>query len=220
MKRRPPLIAAACLAVLLAPAVQVASAKEAYWEEYQVELSELTAEQSTILESTLNHLMALEPGELKISKKMYRRLSRFEKLFGMPFKGRDLAHWLLSRIRKLSYRNTWTTALNQNQGTFFLGDAFFEEISVLERLYLLIHEARHSDNDGYKHIKCPKGFPYISARQPDIDLENEPTCDDNDHGAYAFQAAFLFELFSYGIFDQNEVGLLYNSSISRVVPPK
>ena len=57
-----------------------------------------------------------------------------------------------------------------------------------------------------------------SSRQPDLDLEKVPACDNRPDGAYAFQAAFLFELFAFGLHEQNEVGLLYNSSISRVIP--
>ena len=193
-------------------------AKEPYWEEYHIELLGLKGEQVLILESTINQLRMLEPNELKINKRIYHRLSRFEKLFGFPFNGKDLSHWLLIRIKTISYHNTWTAAVNQNKGDFIVGDFFFTKTNTLERLYALIHEGRHSDNEGYRHIKCPKGFKYISATQPDMDLENEPTCDNNDKGAYAFQAAFLFELFAYGIFDQKETGLLYNSSISRVVP--
>jgi hypothetical protein len=49
-------------------------------------------------------------------------------------------------------------------------------------------------------------------------LEKELACDKTDQGAYAYQAAFLFELFAYGIFDQKEVGLLYNSTVARVLP--
>ena len=197
---------------------ETALAKEPYWEEHHIQLSGLKDEQVLILESTINQLRILEPNELKINKRVYHRLSRFKELFGFLFNVRDLSHWLLTRIKSISYHNTWTAAVNQNKGDFIVGDFFFTKTNTLERLYALIHEARHSDDEGYQHIKCPKGFKYISARQPDMDLENESTCDDNDKGAYAFQAAFLFELFAYGIFDQNEAGLLYNSSISRVVP--
>jgi len=197
---------------------ETALAKEPYWEEYHIELSGLKDEQVLVLESAINQLRILEPGELKINKRVYRRLSRFKELFGFLFNGRDLSRWLLTRIKSVSYHNTWTAAVNQNKGDFIVGDFFFTKMSITERLYALIHEARHSDDDGYRHIKCPKGFKYISARQPDMDLESDPTCDDNDKGAYAFQAAFLFELFAYGIFDQEKTGLLYNSSISRVVP--
>ena len=199
---------------------EAASAREPYWQEYHIELSGLTDEQVLILESTINKLRSLEPAELKINKRTYTRLSRFKELFGFEFNGRDLSRWLLTRIRSISYQNTWTAAVNQNQGDFFAGDLFFTKTNRLEKLYTLIHEARHSDDEGYEHVKCPKGFKYISSRQPEMDLEKTPACDDNDQGAYSFQAAFLFELFAYGMFDQSEVGLLYNSSISRVVPSK
>jgi len=198
--------------------VETASAKESYWGDYHIELSELKDEQVKVLEESIRQLRMLEPGDLKINKKVYRRLSRFEELYGFPFNGKDLSRWLLTRIKSISYHNPWTAAVNENKGDFILGDFFFTKMSMIERLYSLIHEARHSDGDGYPHIRCPKGFKYISSRQPDMDLEKELTCDHSDKGAYGFQAAFLFELFAYGIFDQKETGLLYNSSISRLVP--
>jgi len=206
------------LFLFFSPFPEPVSAKEPYWEEYHIDLSGLKDEQVLVLESTVNQVRALEPGELKINKKVFRRLSRFKELFGFQFNGGDLSRWLLARIKSVSYHNTWTAAVNENKGDFILGDFFFTKMTAMERLYSLIHEARHSDDDGYGHIKCPKGFKYIPARQPDMDLESEPTCDDNDKGAYSFQAAFLFELFAYGLFDQEKAGLLYNSTISRVVP--
>jgi hypothetical protein len=197
---------------------EILFAKEAYWEEHHIELSGLSDEQVRILESTINQLRMLEPGELKMNKKIYRRLSRFKELFGISFQGKEVADWLLARIKGISYHNSSTAALNQNSGHFVVGDIFFAQINTLERLYLLIHEARHSDGEGYDHVKCPKGFKTVSATQPELDLEKERACDDTQEGAYAFQAAFLFELYAYGLFDQKEVGLLYNSSISRVLP--
>ena len=193
-------------------------AREPYWDERRIELLGLTEQQILVLESTIRQLQSLEPGELKIDKGIYNRLSHFKELFGFSFNGRDLSRWLLSRIQSISYENSWTAAANQNQGDFFVGDLFFKQMSPLERLYSLIHEARHSDDDGYKHTRCPKGFRYISSRQPDLNLEKVPACDNSPHGAYAFQAAFLFELFAFGLFEQDEAGLLYNSSISRVIP--
>ncbi|MBI3812524.1 MAG: hypothetical protein HY283_10035 [Nitrospirae bacterium] len=214
-------ILAACSFLLLVTLdLDTVSAREPYWEEHHIELSGLTEEQVLGLESTINQLRSLEPGELKINRSLHGRLSRFKELFGFPFNGKDLSGWLLARIRSISYQNTWTVAVNQNQGSFMVGDFFFTKTTPLEKLYALIHEARHSDNDGYKHIRCPDGFKYISSRQPEMDLEQEAACDANDQGAYSFQAAFLFELFAYGLLDQGEAGLLYNSSISRVVPPK
>ena len=193
-------------------------AKEPYWEEHRIVLSGLTEEQVQILESTMNQLISIEPGKLKIDKGVYRRLSRFNELFGIPFRGKELVQWLLSRIQKISYHNVWTAAINQNQGTFIVGDIFFTKINTIERLYLLIHEARHSDGEGYNHVKCPREFKFVSAAQPDLDLEQEPSCDARRNGAYAFQSAFLFEIYAYGLMDQKEAGLLYNSSVSRVIP--
>lgn len=193
-------------------------AKEPYWDEHHIELLGLTEQQISVLESTIRQLQLLEPGELKIDDKIYKRLTRFKELFGFSFNGRDLSHWLLNRIQSISYQNSWTAAANQNLGDFFVGDLFLNRMSPLERLYSLIHEAHHSDDDGYEHIQCPKGFKYISSRQPDLDLDKVPACDGRPDGAYALQAAFLFELFAFGLFEQNEVGLLYNSSISRVIP--
>lgn len=195
-----------------------ASGREDYWKEHQIILSGLSDEQITILESTLNRLGDLLPGKTTINPKVYRRLSRFEALFGFPFNGPDLHHWILSRVKSISYQNTWTAAVNQNKGDFFVGDLFFTKTTPLERLYTLIHEARHSDNEGYDHVKCPEGFPFVSSRQADMDLTRVRACDDTDRGAYAFQAAFLFELYAYGIFDRMETGLLYNSSVARVKP--
>ena len=51
-------------------------ARESYWEEHHIELSGLSEEQIMGLESTMNQLRSLEPGELKINKKMYGRLTR------------------------------------------------------------------------------------------------------------------------------------------------
>jgi hypothetical protein len=210
-----PLFAVPLLLMFIAP---TATAREPYWEQHRIELSGLSEQQILVLESSIRQLRSLEAGELKIDRKLYRRLSRFEELFGFAFNGRDLSHWLLNRIDGISYHNPWTAAVNQNLGDFLVGDLFFDRLSPLERLYALIHEARHSDDDGHEHVKCPKGFKYISSRQADLDLEKVPACDNHADGAYALQAAFLFELYAYGLFEQNEVGLLSNSSISRVLP--
>lgn len=191
---------------------------EINWAEHKIELSGFSEEQHQVLENTFDQIRAIRPGELKIDRGMYRHLSRFEELFGQPLNGEDLVDWVLSRFRKIAYGNNREAAINQNKGELWVGDLFFEGITPLERLYLLVHEARHSDGDGYPHVRCPKGFRFVSAGQPLIKLERELACDKTDKGAYAYQAAILFELFAYGIFDQKEVGLLYNSTVARVLP--
>jgi len=193
-------------------------ATDPFWGEYNIEFSNLTKAQREIIENTIHQLKVLEITDQVIPKGIYKRLTKFQELFGFPISGDKLAHWLLTKIRKVSYQNSWTAAINQNRGHFMLGDAFFTDLNSLERLYLLIHEGRHSDDNGYPHIKCPKNFKYVSASQPNKNLEKVLACDNSNKGAYAFQAAFLFELYAFGIFDQREVGLLYNSSVLRINP--
>ncbi|MFQ5589393.1 MAG: hypothetical protein ACE5F7_11215, partial [Nitrospiria bacterium] len=185
--------------------------------QYQIEISGFTEAQQASIEKTFAQLRALKPGDLKIHKNIYKRLSRFEALFGFSLNGEQLSAWVLSRMKRLVYGSPWTVAVNQNKGVFVLGGQFFEGLSDLERLYLLIHEARHSDGNGFRHVKCPKGFRFVSSGQPGMDLERTFACDQMDDGAYAFQSAFLFEVLAYGLFDQREAALLYNSSISRMI---
>jgi len=138
-------------------------ATDSIWVKYNIDFSNLTKAQRGVIEKTIHQLKNLEITERVIPKRIYKRLTKFQELFGFPISGDKLAHWLLTRIRKVSYQNSWTTAINQNRGHFMLGDAFFTDLNSLERLYLLIHEGRHSDDDGYPHIKCPKNFKYVSA---------------------------------------------------------
>jgi hypothetical protein len=188
------------------------------WAQHKIELSGISDEQRGILDETFDRFRSIRPTELKIDRGLYRRLSRYEQLFGQPLNGDDLAEWVLSRFRKIVYGNTRLAAINQNRGELWVGDLFFDTMTPLERLYLLVHEARHSDGDGYPHVRCPKGFRFVSAGQPWMALEKERGCDTSEEGAYAYQAALLFELFAYGIFDQKDVGLLYNSSVARILP--
>ena len=190
----------------------------AYWEENGIKLKNLGPGEVGTLEETFENIRRLKPGELKIHPEIHKKLSHFEELFSFAFNGPEIADWILKRIRKIEQKETWTALVNHRKGTFQIGKVFFEELTPLERMYALVHEARHSDGRGYKHVRCPQGFPFISSRQPEKNLEKEFACDRTDLGAYAFQAAFLFELFAYGLFDQREVGLLYNSSISRIIP--
>ena len=189
-----------------------------YWEGNEIKLKNMGPGEIETLEQTFEDIRGLKSGELKISPKTYEKLSRFKELFGFVFNGPEIADWVLQRIRKIEQKKTWTALVNHRKGTFQIGKVFFEELTPLERMYALVHEARHSDGTGYKHVRCPEGFPFISSRQPEKNLEKELACDQTHRGAYAYHAAFLFELFSYGLYDQPEVGLLYNSSISRIIP--
>lgn len=193
-----------------------AAAQTAEWDRYGVRLVGFTESQIAVLESTIARLRALPPSKPAIDADTYSRLSRFEELFGFPFDGSKLVEWLLKRTKNISYGGGRLTANHRGSGRVVLTDAFFQ-LDPLERLYLLVHEARHSDRGGFPHIPCPAGYPYVSATQPQMDLVAEAACDDRPDGAYAFQAAFLFELYARGLFDQQEAGLLYNSTVARVL---
>ncbi|MFQ5677084.1 MAG: hypothetical protein ACE5G1_14420 [bacterium] len=183
----------------------------------QIKTFGFSESQMLVIERTFALLQSLKAERLKIDPKTYKSLSRFEHLFGFSFDGKRLFEWVGKRTQTISYRKAWTVAINQNKGQITIGDRFFSKLTELERLYLLVHEARHSDGHGFKHVKCPKGFQFVSSGQPEMSLEGTLACDDTDDGSYAFQAAFLFELFAYGLFDQREAGLLYNSSILRIL---
>jgi len=201
----------------ISPSFSSSAEPAPYWKDYGIKLKGLKSGEIGILEGTFENLRGLEISEIKINPKTYKKLSRFEELFGFKINGPGISDWILRRTRKIEKKETWTALVNHRKGTIRIGKVFFEELTLLERMYALIHEARHSDDGGYKHSKCPKGFKFISAGQPYMDLEKEFACDNTDQGAYSYQAAFLFELFAYGLFDSKEVGLLYNSSIIRVI---
>jgi hypothetical protein len=203
--------------LVLMVALGPAAAESTEWDRYGVRLAGFSKEQVAILDDTLARLRALPSSEPMIDPDTYRRLSRFESLFGVPFGGPALVEWLLQRTKKISYGGGRLAAAHRGGKRVVLQGVFFDMPSPLERLYLLIHEARHSDGDGFPHVPCPSGYPFVSASQPQIDLESAAACDDRDDGAYAFQAAFLFEVYARGLFDQQQAGLLYNSTVPRVL---
>ncbi len=191
--------------------------EEAYWKEHGIDIAGLSTEQLAAVEETVNAIGALKVKDVAIPKGIYYRLSSFRRLYGFDFDGEKLKGWLLGRVKSIAPQNGWTIAVNNNQGHFYIGDRFFTKSGFLERAYCLIHEARHSDGDGYPHIRCPGNCKYVSAGSPDIDLTEVPACDGGKDGAYAFQAAFLFELYARNMVDPEAAGLIYNSSMSRII---
>lgn len=192
-------------------------AEEAYWKEYGVDIKELSAERLAAIEETINAIGGMKANDVAIPKGVYHRLSAFRRLYGFDFDGEKLKGWLLGRIKSIAAENSWTIAVNGNQGYFYIGDRFFEKSGFLERAYCLIHEARHSDGDGYRHIACPGNHKDVSAGSPELDLTEVPACDAVADGAYAFQAAFLFELYARNLVDQEQAGLAYNNSVARII---
>lgn len=208
----------ALLVLTLFPAIP-ADAEKGMWEARAIAVDTLTADERALLEETVNRIGSLSKGEATMNQSAYHRLSRFKRLFGFPFDGENLKGWLLARMKSVTHANGWSIAENDHRGNFRLGDRFFEKSDFLERAYCLIHEARHSDGDGYRHTACPNDYRYVSAGAPEVDLTQNPACDVVEDGAYAFQSAFLFELYARGFEGGERAGLLYNSSLARIVLP-
>ncbi|MBI3794418.1 MAG: hypothetical protein HY280_06775 [Nitrospinae bacterium] len=183
-----------------------------------IETEGLSAPEVALLVETLDEIGKLEAKNVVINPDVYYRLSGFKRLFGFSFDGKKLEEWILRRIKSVSRENTWTIAVNRNAGHFLIGDRFFDKSDFLERAYLLVHEARHSDGDGYRHVRCPEGHKFVSAGQPEMDLTKVKACDDTPDGAYGFHAAFLFELYARGLVDPERAGLLYNNAAARIIP--
>ncbi len=192
-------------------------AEEKHWTDHGIPKFGMTPAQESVFEETISAIGMLEPKKVAIGAPVYFRLSRFGRLFGFSFDGQKLQDWLLHRMKTVTHANTWTIATNDNGGDFSLGDRFFEKSDFLERAYALIHEARHSDGGGHPHVRCPSDFKQVSAGTPEIDVTAAAACDDEPDGAYAFQSAFLFELYARDMVDQQEAGLLYNSSVARIL---
>lgn len=182
-----------------------------------IRFSGFSKKQIQKIKETFDKIKSIKRRELRINKNIYERFSSFQKLFGFQFDGNKLFYWILNRFDAIEYHNGWTVAINRGKGLLLIGDDFFSS-PIIERMYILVHEARHSDGFGHSHVSCPRNFVYISVGQPNKLLPGAKGCDDKINGAYGFQAAFVFELFAYGIVDQTLAGFIYNGTLLRILP--
>jgi hypothetical protein len=171
----------------------------------RVEIAGVDARQRAVLEETLRALEALEPAPLAIDEAQYRRDAAFEKLFGFPFSGSALAAWWSARIERIELGDAWTVAVYGGGHDLVVRHDFFDR-PLVERLETIVHEARHADGGGFQHVDCPKGFG----------LEGRPACDLDERGAYAFEAAFMYELFARNLIDPAAAHRAWRSARQRV----
>ncbi|RHX84606.1 hypothetical protein DLM78_16935 [Leptospira stimsonii] len=171
------------------------------------------------VEEIYDYVRKLHPETLKISQKSYRKRSQFRNFFGFQFSGPTLLYWLKLRIHDFKIGASNQYVANFENGTVYLDPSFFN-LSKLEQAVILIHEARHGDGDEFHHVDCPDEFPFLSIRAPESDLEGIRACDDRIDGAYGLGAAFLFEIFSFGLFPPgrySEIIGMYNSEMLRII---
>lgn len=178
--------------------------------------SKLTAKQTKILKDTFVYLESLEPKKIKIDRSTYNRHSQFESFFKFPFSGKKLSRWIQSRIKKFNYGSTGDYVAMYQEGEVLLGRGFFS-LNRLDRILVLLHEARHADGKNYRHVVCPDDFPFLNTRDWKIHPAGKKGCDSVPDGGYGITASFLFELGAYGYLSQTEAAYRYNSEISRVI---
>lgn len=181
---------------------------------------DINAAERIQIEDLFKYISDLKPKRVVIDSKVYSEKSRFREFFGFPFAGPPLTAWLKHRISdfKMGASSEFYTA-NYRNGTVYLNRRFFQ-LSKLEQTVVLIHEARHADGADFQHVVCPKDFPYTSARAPEVKLEGLSACDDRKDGAYGFGAAFLFEIYSFGLLggkSPEEILGLYRSETVRIL---
>ncbi|EQA45750.1 putative lipoprotein [Leptospira broomii serovar Hurstbridge str. 5399] len=179
-------------------------------------------DESLKIESLKRYIQELNADRLHIDKNFYSRKSNFRKFFGFSFSGKDLSAWLNSRIKVYKIGPTGKYIAYFHDGMVVLGKDFFN-LPKVEQALVLIHEARHADGREFTHSKCPAGFPYLSVRAPQTSLENVEACDERVDGSYGFGAAFLFEVYAFGLYQTGEERFvlgLYNSEVARIVIPE
>ncbi|MCG6150949.1 hypothetical protein [Leptospira bandrabouensis] len=178
--------------------------------------SKLNVKQSKVLKESFSYLESLEPKRIKIDKSTYNRLSQFESIFKFSFSGKKVSRWIQSRINKYSYGSTGDYIAMYQDGEVLLGRAFFS-LNRLDRVLVLLHEARHADGKNYSHVICPENFQFLNPRDWKIHPAGKKGCDSTPDGGYGITAAFIFELGAYGYLNQTEAAHRYNSEISRVI---
>lgn len=178
--------------------------------------SKLNAKQTKVLKESFSYLETLEPKRIKIDKPTYNRLTQFESIFKFAFSGKKLSRWIQSRINKYSYGSTGEFIAMYQDGDVLLGRAFFS-LNRLDRVLVLLHEARHADGKNYGHVVCPENFQFLNPRDWKIHPAGKKGCDSVPDGSYGITAAFLFELGAYGYLNQTEAAHRFNSEISRVI---
>ena len=178
--------------------------------------SKLTAKQNKILKETYSYLESLEAKRIKIDKSTYNRHTQFESFFKFPFSGKKISRWIQTRIKKYSFGSTGDFVAMYQDGEVLLGRGFFN-LNRLDRILVLLHEARHADGKNYSHVVCPDDFPFLNTRDWKIHPAGKKGCDSVPDGGYGITASFLFELGAYGYLGQTEAAYRYNSEISRVI---
>lgn len=161
----------------------------------------------------------LSPGQTAVLLETYRAIERlpeteeptFRARFGFPLAGPLLMAWLQDRVDRVEHGSAWTVAVHGGDRTVVVTDAFFSR-SLVERMLVLVHEARHSEGDGFPHVRCPEDDPPV--------LAGKLACDDRADGSYAYQVALLRALAAAGVVEEGLAARLDRDLSYRIVPAR
>ena len=127
--------------------------------------------------------------------------SLHQKIFGAPVDGRVYLTYLKNRIRLLRFdyhekecgKDTYACSENYTVWLSPETPSSTDQVPMVLRQMILIHEARHSENirDGWIHEACPRPFPEDPASA------GEAECDYVVKGAYGVEYIFAKNLVNY-----------------------
>ena len=181
---------------------------------------------------------------------------RFQEVFGPQkspqYAGEEIYNWIIHRIKRLYLINSSvSTAINYGlcaeteicdskykRGDIGLDDSYFNKSTPLERIKVLIHEARHTDghdfilgesisnlNSDTLHIDCNRNNISMGTA---LEAYQGKTCDQDTQGGIGVSLVFLGNLINYGIdlngivnFNSQELNEfyiknLYNNELSSI----
>ena len=196
--------------------------------------------------------------DLRILKKisLSRFGERYIEIFNPSVKptyaGEDLHDWLVERIKRIYFiESKISTAINYGlcedtgvcnsgyqKGDIGLDDSYFNKVTPLERIKILIHEARHTDGHDSRDGKYVHGLYgdtlHINCHRSNVSTDGSiesyvgKTCDDNLDGSIGTSLIFLGnlilncnkcnDLIDLGSEELNEFFLknLYNTELSSI----
>ena len=166
-----------------------------------------SALQTTVFAAMVPEKTALQLMESDLEKlsevRSLETSATFRKLFKTEFQGQNLERWFRDRIENVEYSadrsavlaGIQLTAINDStpekpKHMVLLPHYSTPKVDWIERVAVLIHEARHSDSteaNPLEHIKCPSNHPNNLFRDKKV-------CDRNIHGSYGYELVFLREI--------------------------
>lgn len=129
----------------------------------------------------------------------------FRQIFSTAFDGKMVYGFFRDRIKAVNMDDCDSPYMaacvihSLSRSTIFLTDNYAKfDMPQLYRVSILVHESRHTEEDGgfWMHDKCPTpyrdwtGKPVVSliTHAP---LDGQPACDHTSYGAYGLQAELL-----------------------------